>query len=499
MSLTKEYSYVRGKYTLSYKKFEEIMSSINKVMTEKEQIIQYFNNIAEQRLKWKRRNRFYYKELEKYFSSMIPSKSRVLEIGCGTGELLNAVNPSYGVGVDFSSKMIEIAKKQFPLLYFYVQDAENLMLKEKFDYIIFSDLVGSLYDVQMAFKNLKNVSHERTKIIISYYNFLWEPILKIGELVGIKMKQPIQNWLSSYEIKNLIELEGFECIKTERKLLFPKKVILLSLILNRIIANLPLFDRLCLTYFIIARPRIETNKNYSVSIIIPARNERGNIEHIIKRTPKFGKAQEFIFVEGNSSDGTYGEIIRVKEKYKDYNVIVMKQSHKGKSNAVREGLEKATGDILMILDADLTVAPEDLPKFYEALQKNCGEFINGCRLVYSMEKQAMRYLNLLGNKFFGMFFSYILGQRIKDTLCGTKALFKWDYEKIKENRSYFGEFDPFGDFDLLFGAAKQNLKIVELPVRYKERQYGSTQIRRFAHGLLLLKMSVFGAKKIKFI
>lgn len=467
-------------------------------MLSKEQIRQYFDNIAEQRLKWKKRNRFYYQELEKYFSFIIPPQSKVLEIGCGTGELLNAVKPSYGVGVDFSPKMIEIAKKQFPSLNFYVQDAENLGLDERFDYIIFSDLVGSLWDVQTAFKNLKKVSHKRTRIVISYYNYLWEPILKFGELIGMKIKQPIQNWLSLYDIENLLELEGFESIKTERKLLFPKKLPLLNPLFNRIIANLPLINRLCLTNLIIARPRIETNQGYSVSIIIPARNEKGNIENAIKRTPKFGKSQEFIFVEGNSSDGTYEEMLRVKEKYRDYNVIMMQQSGKGKGNAVREGFEKATGDILMILDADLTVPPEDLQKFYEVLQENRGEFINGCRLVYQMEKQAMRFLNLLGNRFFGIFFTFILGQRLKDTLCGTKVLFKNDYEKIKANRSYFGDFDPFGDFDLLFGAAKLNLKIVEISVRYKERQYGSTQIRRFVNGWLLLKMSIFAARKLKF-
>ncbi len=468
-------------------------------MLNKEQIMQYFDNIAEQRLKWKKRNSFYYQELKKYFSFIIPPQSKVLEIGCGTGELLNAVKPSYGVGVDFSPKMIEIAKKQFPNLNFYVQDAENLELDEKFDYIIFSDLVGSLWDVQSAFSDLKKVSHKRTRIVISYYNYLWEPILKLGELIGMKMKQPIQNWLSPYEIENLLNLEGFENIKTERKLLFPKRFPLISPIFNRILANLPIIDRLCLTCLIIARPRIETNQEYSVSIIIPARNESGNIENAIRRMPKFGKSQEFIFVEGNSSDGTYEEMLKVKEKYRDHNIIVMKQSGKGKGNAVREGFEKATGDILMILDADLTVPPEDLPKFYSALQKNRGEFINGCRLVYQMEKQAMRFLNLLGNKFFGMFFTYILGQRLKDTLCGTKALFRSNYKKIKENRNYFGDFDPFGDFDLLFGATKLNLKIVEVPVRYKERQYGSTQIRRFAHGWLLLEMSLFALKKIKFV
>jgi glycosyltransferase involved in cell wall biosynthesis len=176
----------------------------------------------------------------------------------------------------------------------------------------------------------------------------------------------------------------------------------------------------------------------------------------------------------------------------------MKQTGKGKGNAVREAFDVASCDILMILDADLTTPPEDMPKFYDALRNNKGEFINGCRLVYPMEKEAMRFLNFLANKFFGWFFSYLLGQRMKDTLCGTKVLFKNDYERIIANRSYFGDFDPFGDFDLLFGAAKLNLKIAEVIVHYRDREYGSTQISRFSHGWLLIKMSLFAARKIKF-
>jgi glycosyltransferase involved in cell wall biosynthesis len=237
---------------------------------------------------------------------------------------------------------------------------------------------------------------------------------------------------------------------------------------------------------------------YSVSIVVPARNEQGNIENAIKRTGKFGSRQEFIFVEGHSSDQTWEEMQRVKEAYPDHDIRVIRQSGKGKGNAVREGFDLATGDILMILDADLTMPPEELEKFYLALQQNKGEFINGCRLVYPMDKQAMRFLNLLANKFFGLFFTYLLGQRLKDTLCGTKVLFRRDYLAIMKNRHYFGDFDPFGDFDLLFGAAKLNLKMTEIIIRYRDREYGSTQISRFKHGWLLVKMSLFAAKKIKF-
>ena len=459
----------------------------------------YFEQLAPKRNKWKKRNRFYHKILEKHISLIIPEGSRVLELGCGTGDLLNSVKPSVGVGIDFSAKMIAIAKEKYPDLKLFVADAADYKSDLEFDYIILSDLLSSLWDIQAVLHNLRNFVNTHTKIIISAYNYLWEPSLKLGEYLGIKDKQPLQSWLSVKDINNLLELEGFEIIKVDLKLLFPKYIPIVNFVFNVFLANLPGFNRLDLINLISARQRLEKYEEHSVSIVVPARNEKGNIENAIKRTPAFGSHQEFIFIEGNSEDDTYEEMLRVQKAYPDKDIKVMKQTGKGKGNAVREAFDAATCDILMILDADLTTPPEDMDKFYYALTQNHGEFINGCRLVYPMEKEAMRFLNYLGNKFFGWFFSYLLGQRLKDTLCGTKVLYKKDYKLIEANRKYFGEFDPFGDFDLIFGAAKLNLKITEVIVRYRDREYGSTQISRFKHGLLLIKMSLFAARKIKFI
>ncbi len=461
-------------------------------------LLDYFENTASNRDHWKRRNRFYQKTIERQFAFIIPEGSVVLELGCSTGDLLNAVKPSKGIGVDFSENVIEIARQKYPHLEFQLADAIRFVPEVEIDYIIVSDLITSLWDIQIFFRNIRSYVTPRTKIIISSYNYIWEPVLGLGELLGLKAKQPLQNWLTIKDIENVLRLEDFEIVKVERKLLFPKYIPLINLILNKFLANLPGINGLDLIQFITARPVYSNPKDFSVSIVVPARNEKGNIENAIKQTPEFGAHQEFIFIEGNSSDGTYEEMIRVQKAYPEKDIKVMKQTGKGKGNAVREAFDVATCDILMILDADLTTPPEDMPKFYDALHNNKGEFINGCRLVYPMEKEAMRFLNYLGNKFFGWFFSYLLGQRTKDTLCGTKVLFKKDYEKIIANRSYFGDFDPFGDFDLLFGAAKLNLKITEVIVHYRDRTYGSTQISRFSHGWLLIKMSLFAAKKIKF-
>jgi len=212
-----------------------------------------------------------------------------------------------------------------------------------------------------------------------------------------------------------------------------------------------------------------------------------------------GKGTQLVFVEGHSRDDTFAEIKKQIRENTRRRSLLVPQTGVGKGDAVRTGFANADGDILMILDADLTVAPEDLPRFYDALVNRKGEFINGVRLVYPMEKHAMRFLNLLGNKTFSMIFSYLLGQPIKDTLCGTKVLWKRDYERIATNRKYFGDFDPFGDYDLIFGAAKLNLKIIDMPIRYRERTYGTTNIQRWRHGWLLLKMVGFAARRLKFI
>ena len=461
-------------------------------------ILDYFERSAHKRDKWKKRNNFYQKTIERQFAFIIPEGSTVLELGCSTGDLLNAVKPGKGIGIDFSGAVIEIARQKYPHLEFHVADAVDYTPGMEIDYIIVSDLITSLWDIQIFFRKVRSYVSPRTKIIISSYNHLWEPILNLGETLGLKARQPLQNWLSIKDIENILHLENFEIIKVEKKLLFPKYIPLFNLLVNTFIANLPGINGLDLIKFITARPVYSEPKEYSISIVVPARNEKGNMENAIKQTPAFGSHQEFIFIEGNSSDGTYEEMLRVQKAYPEVDIKVMKQTGKGKGNAVREAFDVATCDILMILDADLTTPPADMPKFYDALRNNKGEFINGCRLVYPMEKEAMRLLNFIANKFFGWFFSYLLGQRMKDTLCGTKVLFKKDYEMIIANRSYFGDFDPFGDFDLLFGAAKLNLKIAEVIVHYRDREYGSTQISRFSHGWLLIKMSLFAARKIKF-
>lgn len=464
-----------------------------------QKLASYFDSLASQRDDFRRKNRYYHGLLDKQYRYFVPEGKKVLEVGCSTGDLLAALKPSYGMGVDISPKMIERSKEKYPSLHFYVGTIQDITVEEKFDYIILSGLIGDLEDIQTFLQSLKRFCTPDTRIIIEYYSYLWQSVLRIAEVLGLKMPKREHNWLTFYDINNFLELAGFETIKQERITLLPFNIWGISFLFNKYLAKLPLFNGFTLNYFIVARPLLEHTKGYSVTILVPCRNEKGNIEQAVSRTPLFGTHQEFIFVEGHSKDGTYEEVERVIKAYPHKDIKLFKQEGKGKGDAVRLGFAKAQGKVIMILDADLTVAPEEMPKFYEAIQSGKGEFINGCRLVYPMEDDAMRFLNLVANKFFGLFFSWLLGQRFKDTLCGTKVIFKHHYDELVANRHYFGDFDPFGDFDLIFGAVKLNLKVLELPIRYKNRTYGTTQIQRFRHGLLLLKMCGFAMKKIKFI
>ena len=442
---------------------------------------------------------YYHSRLYQVLLWNIGEGKRVLEIGCGFGDLLAALKPKYGVGIDFSARMIERAKNDHPEIQFFQMDAHDISIGETFDWIILSDLINDVWDLQTVLIQVKKLSSPKTRILINFFNRIYQPAISLTSSLGLAKRLLPQNWFTPEDVKNLLHLTGFDVISHQREILLPVHLPFLDPLSNKFLVKIAPLSHLAWTNLVIARPLFETvRQERSVSIIIPARNEAGNIQNALNRIPKFGIEQEVIFVEGNSSDETYSVIENLIPSYPHLNPKLYKQPGKGKADAVRVGFEKAAGDILMILDADLTVQPEDLPRFYEVLVQNRGEFVNGVRLVYPMHEQAMRFLNLIGNKFFSFAFSWLLGQPIRDTLCGTKVISKENYQEIEKNRAYFGDFDPFGDYDLIFGASKLNLKIVDLPIRYQDRTYGTTNINRWRHGALLFKMIFVAAKRLKF-
>ncbi len=469
---------------------------------QKQRVLSAADRRAEFREDWIARNWFFFQDDWRYFRFLVPRNKRVLDLGCGTGALLNVLQPRLGVGIDFSGEMIAVANRHYPHLRFVHGDVERLDQLDEidgpFDIIIMSDTVGCLTDCLKTFSSLHRYCVPQTRIIVSYHSPLWQPFIAAYSWIRTGMRPAPSNWLSSQDIANLLELADFEVVKREWRILCPFHLLGVGTLINRFIATLPLIRKLALRTYVVARPRPQHPLGeLSASVVIPCRNERGNIEAAVTRLPRFTSDLEVIFVEGHSSDGTWEEIQRVKAAYRDIDIKAFKQPGQGKGDAVRKGLDEARGEVLMILDADLTTPPEELPKFYDALIAGKGEFINGSRLVYPMERQAMRFLNLVANLMFAALFTYLLNQRYTDTLCGTKVIRRGDYREIVATRDYFGNFDPFGDFDLIFGASKLNLKTAEMPIRYAARDYGVTQISRFRHGWLLLRMVIFAFKKLK--
>jgi SAM-dependent methyltransferase len=447
---------------------------------------------------------YYHRRLEEVFKHLVMPGQRVLEIGCGDGDLLAAVEPRFGVGVDFSVGMLNNARRKHPDLHFALADAHLLPLDVmgEFDVVIVSDLLNDLWDVQEMLCEIAEISSPRTRIFINSYNLLWGPILRLASRLGFARPNLEQNWLSVRDVANLAYLADLEVIRQWDEVLWPFSTPILEKLINRFLVRFWPFSHGALASFTAARtkPGIrDWNGKPSVSIIVPARNEAGNISQIFERTPDLGRETELIFVEGHSKDDTYETIEREIARHPERKCKLLRQRGEGKGDAVRDGFEEASGEILFILDADLTVPPEDLGRFFDVLVSGKGDFANGVRMVYPMEDKAMQFMNSIGNKFFSLAFSWVLGQQVKDTLCGTKVLWKRDYEIIALNRSYFGDFDPFGDFDLLLGAARINLKITDVPIRYRERTYGSTNIHRWRHGVLLFRMLWIAARKIKFI
>jgi len=444
----------------------------------------------------------YHRRLTEIYRQIIPSGQDVLEVGCAKGDLLAALEPGYGVGIDFCEKMLSHARRRNPSLHFINTDAHSLeQIREKFDYIVFSDLVDDLWDVQQFLEQLPRLCKGTTRIVFNFYSHLWSTPLRLAQSAAVATPMLAQNWLTVEDMKGLLHLAGFSVVSHRAEILLPVPIPVVTSFFNRFLVKIKPFAWLNLTHIMVAAPQKQAGLNTqkpAVSVIVPARNEAGNIAAILSRIPEMGSSTEILFVEGGSSDDTFA-VIESALTMSGRRCRLLKQAGTGKGDAVRLGFAHASADILMILDADLTVAPEDLVKFYNALVDDKADFINGVRLVYPLRDKAMRFSNLLGNKFFSLVFSWLLGQTVKDTLCGTKAIWKQSYARLAAQRCYFGELDPFGDFDLLLGAVRLNLRIIDIPVRYGERTYGETNISRWSDGCLLLRMAVAAARKIKFI
>ncbi len=483
------------------------MSTEELKFSNKDLIKKHFNKLASSRSFWIKKSKGFYSEDIIAMKELVPEGSKILEIGCGDGHLISSLNPSFGMGIDISINMIKQAKEKHKHIKFIHADIEdkNIVnnINKIFDYIIISDTIGYFQDIEKTLDSLHILCSSDTRLIVAYYSPFWEPILNLAVKLKLKMPELPKMLLNGSEVSSLLESSTFETVKKQNKIIFPFKVLGLGRIVNRYMSCLPIFSYFCIRNYVIARSLkvIKQDLPKSASVIIPCRNEKGNIRSAIERLPLFTNDIEIIFIEGHSQDGTWSEIKNVmkdkKFKNKGFTIKAFQQKGKGKADAVFSAFNKASKDVLIILDGDLTVPPEDIPKFWNKIASGEAEYINGTRLIYPMENEAMRFLNYIANKIFSILFTWLLGQRYTDTLCGTKVIRKKHYISAMKRNKEFGDFDPFGDFFIIFGASRLNLKMIEVPIRYRARQYGETQISRFSHGFLLVKMVIFAFFKLK--
>ena len=444
---------------------------------------------------------FFRQDLRETLRRWIPEDASVLDVGCGMGGLLASLPNRERVGIVSLPEVAAEARRRHPELDIRASDDE-IPAERRFDAVVCDRICHGVADIRSLLVALRSRMSERGRLYLIAYNHYWELPTRVAELAGFKLPAPTSNWLSHSDFENLFHIVGLETVRFDDRMLLPADVPGLADLMNRYLGKLPGWRRFSMyrVYALRRREPLAVPGNVSVSVIVPTRNEAGNVQAAIDRTPVLGCKTELIFVEGGSTDGTWETIGEAIKAYKGpLELSAYKQQGKGKGDAVRLGFSKARGDILMILDADLTVPPEELPVFYDVIAGGLGDYVQGTRLVYPMDPGAMRFFNKLGNIAFSQLFTYLLQQPIKDTLCGTKVLWRRDYERIAAARHLFGDFDPFGDFDLIFGAARLNLKIVEVPVRYRERVYGETNISRWKHGWLLLKMSGVAARKLRYV
>jgi hypothetical protein len=453
---------------------------------------EHFNSVAPEWDAWRARNRFFHERVRELVTGCVVPGRTVLDIGTGTGDTLAAVAPSEGLGLNLAEHLTDLAENKYPDLRFATVQTDTIEVPAGFapDYIVAVNLLDHSHDLFELIASLRAIVTERTLLVFITSNPLWAPLLRLASRLGRRIPESSRNFITNRDIASILNVLGFDAVEEALALPVPLPLPGLASVLNSVLPEVPLLRYTCSTQYIAARPRI-VREELSVTVVVPCHNEEGNVAECVRRVPDMGSATEIVFVDDGSRDGTREAVLTAMESDPRVRLMAYDTNH-GKANAVRAGFESARHDVLVILDADMTVAPEDLPKFLLPLQAGTAEFVNGTRLVYPMDGGAMPMPNFIGNKVFCLLVSWVLRQRVSDTLCGTKALLRRDYDAMP-----LAGRDRWGDFDLLFGAAREKLRILEIPIHYRERVAGESKMNVLSDGPLFLSACLAGLRMLR--
>ncbi|MCI5207545.1 MAG: glycosyltransferase family 2 protein [Candidatus Electrothrix sp. ATG2] len=446
-------------------------------------------SIVSERKPWNKMSRMHWK---KYIYSLVGAEISTVTRFCD--ECIQLAPQQHDTGLLLES--IECPEKYQEKDIKNVED-HHLNRKKRYAFL-FNGNFNYLMDIQQQLEELYIKLSRHSRLFVIVYNPFLGFLYNLASKLRFRSAPKPDVYITEKNLKTFARLAGYEIVRTRASVFIPFYIPLLSNLVNRVLPVLPFVKRFALLWVVVLRPIIPEKNKPSLSIIIPARNEAGNIQDAIQRIPIIpGADVEIIFVEGNSTDDTWQRIQKILEDPpKSFKIKAHKQPGKGKNDAVRVGFDNAAADLVTILDADLTMPPEMLPRFYEAYCQGLGDFVNGSRLVYPMENEAMRPLNRMGNLFFCKILSFVLGISVSDSLCGTKFYALDDYKRFVSWRDRFGDFDPFGDFEMLFASSELALGVIDLPVRYRARTYGETNISRFRNGFELIRMTLIGFFRI---
>lgn len=428
---------------------------------------------------------YYHRAVRDFFELVVPPGQDVLLVGYDGDWDLAALNPRRGVFLCTDEGVAG------PTRFARYSGYDLRPIAGTFDYIILKNALGSCPDIGTFLCELSRLCRPETRVIVYSYNYLWKPGLRLAEQLRLKRRGGLQNWLSIRDLNNALTTAGFQRTAVARWQICPFRLLGLGPLVNAVGRFLFFLDWLKLNQFQVFRPLPPAPlPDESVTICLTCRDERDNIEPIVRAIPELTPAQEILFVEGHSTDGTRAEIERVIQAYPEKNIRVIGQPGKGQGDAIRAGFSQARGNIIILLESDMTSPPENVRYVYEALRRRYAEFLEGSRFIYPLSLQAMPLANQLGNGSFAYFFSWLFGGHLTDVLSGIKAVRKTDFEKIRARWNEWGIDDPFGDFELLFGAVRLGLLCAEQAIHYRPRPYGQTKTRVWYHGYILAKMAL---------